>query len=248
MMRKLSLLAAGFALLAGCSSVADGAAGQAPAAPATTPAATTPAAAPEPLPCDPAVIADDIGRPPSQVNLGRCLGDWAVMDNGGKYGDTDYLVRMVAGRWVSYTAFPSSICRSDAVRDGVPADWHSSFPNCAPRPKPSTVDLGLATPMSSPACDGSGIVILASAVDPANYARDVQRALDANPGASYLRTDRSCPSLSQADANGNPIYAVYQYAGRGPGEICRALGRAPAGSYAKVLDTTTDPSQSQVSC
>ena len=62
------------------------------------------------------------------------------------------------------------------------------------------------------------------------------------------RTDRSCPSLSPVDANGNAIYAVYLDAGRGQGEICRALGRAPQGAYAKVLDTTTPPGQATVAC
>ena len=59
---------------------------------------------------------------------------------------------------------------------------------------------------SPPACDGSGIAILHAAVDTANYAREVQRALDASPSARYLRTERSCPSLSPVDANGNTIY------------------------------------------
>lgn len=263
MARKYSFLTvvAGLALIAGCSTVTEGAA-TADDTPSTSPSATTAAtntvaatpstspagAAPAAAPCDPATIADDLGRPQSQVNLGRCLGDWALLDNGGQYGDTDYLARKVDGRWVAYTAFPTSICRADAVRDGAPAEIHMNFRDCAPAPAPASVDLGLSTPMSSPPCDGSGIIILRSAVDPANYARDVRQALDANPGARYLRTDRSCPSLSPVDANGNAIYAVYQHAGRGKAEICSALGRAPSGAYAKILDTTTDPTQATVSC
>lgn len=260
MARKLLLLAAGLALLAGCSTAVDGAAVGGPATKPATSAAgtTTPGTTPEtttaratgaaPRPCDPAVIAEDLGRPQSQVLLGQCRGDWALMDNGGQYGDTDYLVREVGGRWMSYAEFPTRLCRGDAANDGVPAEWQVNFPECAPSPAPASVDLGLSTPISSPACDGSGIVILRSAVDPANYARDVQQGLDAHPGARYLRTDRSCPSLNPVDAAGNPIYAVYLAAGRERADICRELGRAPADAYAKVLDTTTPPSQSAINC
>ena len=140
------------------------------------------------------------------------------------------------------------ICRDDAESDGVPDDWLTGFNDCAPPSAPAAADLGLSTPISSPACDGSAIVILQSAVDPENYARDVQRALASNPGASYLRTDKSCPSLNPIDAQGNLIYAVYLPAGRDRSDICRELGRAPAGSYAKVMDTTTAPGEATIGC
>lgn len=53
-------------------------------------------------------------------------------------------------------------------------------------------------------------MILDSADTPGKYREDVARALSNNPGALYLRTDLSCPSLRQAGERGYPIYAVYR--------------------------------------
>ena len=83
--------------------------------------------------------------------------------------------------------------------------------------------------MSHPACDGTGIVLLGSVTTPGQYSEGVQRLLDAGPGASYLRTDQSCPSLRQATADGNAIYAVYRVAGRSETAICDAVS-APGGT------------------
>ena len=56
---------------------------------------------------------------------------------------------------------------------------------------------------------------------PGEYAAGVQRLLDAHPGAYYLRTDQTCPSLRQATAEGNPIYAVLELGGTTHGEgVC----------------------------
>lgn len=62
----------------------------------------------------------------------------------------------------------------------------------------SSADLGLATAMSTPACDGSYVVVLGSAITPARYRADVQRFLDTHPGARYLHTPTTgCGSLRQ---------------------------------------------------
>jgi serine/threonine-protein kinase len=103
------------------------------------------------------------------------------------------------------------------------------------------VALNVSTPISQPACDGTGIVVLSNAVTPGRYDAEIQRALDAFPGASYLRTDHSCPSLRQVSDRGTPIYAVYRPAGRTLSEVCTAVRRAGGGAYGKWLDTTTDP-------
>lgn len=119
-----------------------------------------------------------------------------------------------------------------------------------PAPRRGAADLGLAVPMSRPACDGTGIVVVGNAVTPGAYPQDVQTALDRFPGSSYLRTDESCPSLRPRDDNGNVIYAVYQVAGRSTDDVCalreRLLGVAAAygmtggdAPYGKWLDTTT---------
>ena len=111
----------------------------------------------------------------------------------------------------------------------------SRTPGMPPRPPG---DLGLPTPMSSPACNGQAIVVLGSVTTPGQYAEGVQRLLNAHPGASYLRTDQSCPSLRQATEEGNPIYAVYRPGGT---TLCAEVRAAGDGAYGKLLDYTTDP-------
>jgi len=96
-------------------------------------------------------------------------------------------------------------------------------------------------PISRPACDGSGIVVLDSAYTPGRYREDVARALSNNPGASYLRTDLSCPSLRQQSDDGNPIYAVYRLAGASKEQLCAAVTAAGPGTYGRWLDTSSNP-------
>lgn len=105
----------------------------------------------------------------------------------------------------------------------------------------SAVALNVRTPITQPACDGMGIVVLRNATTPGKYDMEIQRGLDSFPGASYLRTDHSCPSLRQMSDAGTPIYAVYRPAGRTPGELCAAVRRAGGDAYGKWLDMTTDP-------
>lgn len=107
-------------------------------------------------------------------------------------------------------------------------------------------DLGLAQRISAPDCDGRYVVIVTSIVrNP--YPDQVRAALGRNPGSYYLRTDRSCSSLSPATASGDPIYAVYD----GPfGELADACSRrAQIGedAYVKVLDQSS-PSAGARSC
>ena len=102
-------------------------------------------------------------------------------------------------------------------------------------------DLGLTTPISDPVCDGQGIVILGSVTTRGLYAAGVQQELDAHPGAFYLRTDQTCPSLRQTDDEGDPIYAVFKLGGRTEAEVCAAVREAGGDAYGKWLDTTTDP-------
>ena len=54
-----------------------------------------------------------------------------------------------------------------------------------------------------------------------------------HPGASYLRTDQSCPSLRQADEEGDPIYAVYRPAGITQAQVCAAVSAAGGDAYGK---------------
>lgn len=128
------------------------------------------------------------------------------------------------------------------------ADWERvSGPSASPTstgvvaPQPTDADLGVGIPLSHPACDGSGVVILGSAVTPGRYDADVRNFLARFPAASYLRTDQSCSSLRQATEQGNPIYAVYQPAGKTQADICAAVRQAGGNAYGKWLDQVTDP-------
>jgi serine/threonine-protein kinase len=96
--------------------------------------------------------------------------------------------------------------------------------------------------MSDPPCDGRGIVVLGNITTPGMYPAGVQGLLDAHPGAYYLRTDQSCSSLRRASDQGNPIYAVFEIAGRSEPEVCAAVHAAGGGAYGKWLDNTHEPS------
>lgn len=133
----------------------------------------------------------------------------------------------------------------------APPPVQSSAGPTAPLPPPpaprSNAELDVGVPMTYPACDHSGIVVLANAVAPGQYATEIRSFLAQYPGSSYLRTDQSCPSLRQATAEGNAIYTVYRPAGRTVQSICAAVASAGGDAYGKWLDTTTDPASS-VTC
>lgn len=133
---------------------------------------------------------------------------------------------------------------SDASLAPVSVAAPQRLPSVSPPQPPSGSEAGAlntSIPVSRPACDGTGIVVLGSVTTPGQYAEGVQRLLDANPGASYLRTDQSCPSLRAATADGNPIYAVYRVAGRSQAAVCDAVSAAGAGAYGRWLSTTIPP-------
>ena len=143
-------------------------------------------------------------------------------------------------RTVIRTAPPVTVT---APNSRPPAGPPAPAPSRAPSAPPMTSgDLGLPRPMSRPTCDGQGIVILGSVTTPGQYAAGVQKLLAAHPGALYLRTDQTCPSLRAATDEGNPIYAVYRLAGDTHAEVCAAVRSAGGDAYGKWLDYTTDPS------
>ena len=75
----------------------------------------------------------------------------------------------------------------------------------------------------------------------------MQSYLNQYPGASYLRTDQSCPSLKQVSDDGTPIYAVYYVAGRTLEDICTMRNQIGGLASGRWLDYTTDP-ESQITC
>ncbi|UOZ05281.1 serine/threonine-protein kinase [Amycolatopsis sp. WQ 127309] len=99
-------------------------------------------------------------------------------------------------------------------------------------------DLGLTTPLSTPACDGSYVVVLGSAVTPTRYRADVQQLLNAHPGARYLHTPSTgCGSLRQ-QVDGADVYAVFDGPFTGKEGAC---ARRTGAAYVKRLDTTSSP-------
>ncbi|WP_420124776.1 DUF6777 domain-containing protein [Nakamurella sp.] len=146
-------------------------------------------------------------------------------------------------------------CRHEDGREFTvyPIDRVPSGGSTAPAPAPSTTagptasgsagegDLGLSRPISRPACDGTGIVILHSSVDPAAYASEMQTYLDRFPDAQYLRTDLTgCSSLNRVSQQGTLIYAAYLPVGPDQTAVCAAQQQAGA-AYSKWLDNTSDP-------
>jgi serine/threonine protein kinase len=145
-----------------------------------------------------------------------------------------------SGSSTSETASRTGFKSSEVSESGPPTTTPPASSASQTTPHRPNGDLGLSTPMSRPACDGTGIVVLGNATNPGSYASDVQRFLDQYPGASYLRTDTACPSLRQS-LNGNPIYAVYRVAGQTEADICAAVRAAGGDAYGKWLDTSSDP-------
>lgn len=106
--------------------------------------------------------------------------------------------------------------------------------------------ITVSQPMATPACDGTPIVIYASAVTPGRYEADVQAALDAHPGSSWVRTDRSCTSFAQATADGGPIYAVFKPFAS-VAAACAEVAAVGDAAGRRFLDTGS-PSTSVYSC
>ncbi|GAB3283520.1 hypothetical protein GCM10027449_26640 [Sinomonas notoginsengisoli] len=109
-------------------------------------------------------------------------------------------------------------------------------------------DLGLATPISYPACDGSAIVVYGTAWHDATNATEVQKLLDAHPGSSYLRTDLTCRDFrgpSTDNSGGAYVYAVYSTAPT-PDSACRQV--AGTGLYGRLLSNTREPGDNVLAC
>jgi serine/threonine protein kinase, bacterial len=147
-----------------------------------------------------------------------------------------------ATRTVTASALPTTATQTVTA---LPAPVIVTAPPARPSPAPVRTlppgDLGLPTPMSYPTCNGRGIVVLGNVTTPGLYAAGVQNLLNAHPGAFYLRTDQACPSLRQESDEGNPVYAVFQFAGTTQRELCAAVRAAGGGAYGKWLDYSTDP-------
>ncbi len=113
----------------------------------------------------------------------------------------------------------------------------------APSADPGAVpgDLGVTShPMQQPSCDGGFITLLASAIGDQATAESVAAMLKKYPGANYLRTDQSCPSLTQS-VNGEPVYVVYFGPFVRDTDACAARAQGPEGAYARQLSSDVGP-------
>ena len=113
----------------------------------------------------------------------------------------------------------------------------------APSADPGAVpgDLGVTShPMQQPSCDGGFITLLASAIGDQATAESVAAVLKKYPGANYLRTDQSCPSLTQS-VNGEPVYVVYFGPFVRDTDACAARAQGPEGAYARQLSSDVGP-------
>jgi serine/threonine protein kinase len=104
-------------------------------------------------------------------------------------------------------------------------------------------DLGLAEPMSVPACDGAYVTFVGAAVDPTRYRADVQRLLSDHPGTRYLHSPTTgCGSL-RGQLDGADIYAVYYGTFATQDDACAQRAAVGGDAYVKRLDHTTPPSR-----
>jgi hypothetical protein len=119
----------------------------------------------------------------------------------------------------------------------------------APGAGPDAVpgDLGIpGRPMQQPPCDGGYITVLASPIGAQATADGVAAVLDQYPGSNYLRTDQTCPSLTQS-SDGQPIYVIFLGPFVFDTDACAARAEGPEGAYARRLSDELGPDHS-VAC
>lgn len=147
---------------------------------------------------------------------------------------TSVAVTVQAAPVVTTAATTTAVTTTTSV-PATPTTFLSATPTTIPG------DLALGTiAMTQPECDDSYITIVASAVDPAQYVDVVRVILGSYPGARYLRTDQTCPSL-RAELDGAAIYVGYF----GPYELveaaCSARTQGPSDAYVRILSQAVSP-------
>jgi serine/threonine protein kinase len=156
--------------------------------------------------------------------------------------------RRHAGRWLAITAvvllllgLGGVLWFKDKLFPPVPG---TGAPPSSSQPVTPSADLGVGTPMSTPECDGSYIVIVGSAIAEDRYADDVQRFLDEHPGAKYLHAvSTGCSSLRKVYTDGTEIYAAYYGPFRDLDEACARSAEEGGGAFVRTLDNTTPPGE-----
>lgn len=139
----------------------------------------------------------------------------------------------------STTAAPTTTTVSTTTTEPSP-------PTTAEGADPDAVpgDLGIpGHPMQAPPCNGSFITIIASAVGADLEPAAILAYLDDYPTSNYLRTDQTCPSLTQA-IDGEPIYVVYLGPFPFASDACAARAQGTEDSYVRTLSETEPPDHS----
>jgi serine/threonine-protein kinase len=104
---------------------------------------------------------------------------------------------------------------------------------------PSAAELGVSKPLTTPACDGTYVVIVGSAVNPAAYTTEVQRFLDLNPGSKYLHAPTTgCTSL-RPELNGAEIYSVFYGPYKEKDAACGQQAAVGGDSFVRRLDKSS---------
>jgi serine/threonine protein kinase len=117
----------------------------------------------------------------------------------------------------------------------------ASTPSIPATTETSTPDLSVSIPLTEPKCDGGYVVIVGSAVNPNHYKADVQRFLDANPGARYLHAPSTgCRSLRQRIKDAD-IYSVYYGPFPAKDTACEKWTATGGDSFVRRLDDTSSP-------
>lgn len=151
----------------------------------------------------------------------------------------------VTSSTVVETTVPETTTTSTTTTSTTTAPATTVPVTTAPGAEPDAIPGDLAIPgrpMQRPACDGSFITILASAVGDQATASGIAAVLDAYPNSEYLRTDQTCTSLRQ-DVDGEPIYVVYFGPFAFDVDACTARADGPDGAYAKHLSNEVAPDQ-----
>ena len=141
----------------------------------------------------------------------------------------------------------TSASTAPAPSEGVPGATSEEVPGATAAPPPGastaspTGDLGLATPISRPPCDGQWIVLVGATTTPGQYPDGVDHLLQSYPGSHYLLTEGSCASLRQGLPDGSVIYAVYFGPYPTPAAACGMRVQVGDHAYVKVLDDVAPP-------
>lgn len=138
----------------------------------------------------------------------------------------------------------ASTSTSTSTSSTVPAPV-TAAPGAGPDAVPG--DLGVpGRPMQQPPCDGSYITVLASPIGAQATADGVGAVLEQYPSSNYLRTDQTCPSLTQS-SGGQPIYVIFFGPFAFDSDACAARADGPEGAYARRLSDELGPDHS-VAC